>query len=298
MMNRSQVHRPSAKVAIVGNDGVTPVDVYALLAGGFVKELLLLGSGAGDLADKIRGLCRFVPLPHQSRIRVGEFKDLTDVPVVVIPGSRGPDADAAAMLSIDENISEFKRTAKHLRNCGFRGLTVIIGEPVDILAQAVLEELAAPPGKVIGLGRTAADFAEPCCESTGPMNKRTVWCTAAFTRTDALDNCDPACPYFGPMLDKVALARDSAEPGPNDYPAACVTQICRAVINDTHDVIRAYCKTDESLGFGNAFVNLPCMIGSRGVEQIFNTLLTETDRSCLERDAAAFSRFVGAHLSS
>src|SRR5690606_12010345 len=77
------------RVAIIGPDAVAALDAYSLLSGGFVDELILIGEQALSLSNAIDDHCRFVPLPHHSRVRLGTFEDAILAPVAVIASGKG-----------------------------------------------------------------------------------------------------------------------------------------------------------------------------------------------------------------
>jgi L-lactate dehydrogenase len=278
------------RVAIIGPDAVAALDAYSLLSGGFVDELILIGEQALSLSNAIDDLCRFVPLPHRSRVRLGGFEDAILAPVAIIASGKGC-RNTEDEVDLEGLASEFACVGERLRENSFDGVAVVVTEPVDVLSEIFLEAWRGPGERVIGLGPGSAAF-DKDDGSDGPLKGETRWCTGGFAHIRSMDACSPGCPYFGAMIEEVAITR-KAQPdvqchSPIEF-AACVTQVCNAVIKDTRTVIPVFTKTAPELGFDGAFLNLPAVIGRTGVEGVLK-LESEPKRDVrLATEAAAFA---------
>ena len=279
------------RVAIIGPDAVAALDAYSLLSGGFVDELILIGEQALSLSNAIDDLCRFVPLPHRSRVRLGGFEDAILAPIAIVASGRGCRNELGDGAALESLASEFACVGERLRENSFDGVAVIVTEPVDVLSEVFLKAWRGPANRVIGLGPGSAVI-DKDDGSFGPLKGETHWCTGGFAHVRSMDACSPNCPYFGAMVEEVAISRKAGSDvefhSPIEF-AACVTQICNAVINDTRTVIPVFTKTAIEMGFDEAFLNLPAVIGRTGVEAVL-TLEPQPNRNTrLAAEAAAFA---------
>ena len=278
------------RVAIIGPDAVAALDAYSLLTGGFVDELILIGQRALSLSNAIDDLCRFVPLPHRSRVRLGGFEDAILASVAIIASGKGC-RNSEQKIDLEGLAAEFACVGEMLRENSFGGVAVVVTEPVDVLSEIFLEAWRGPAERVIGLGPGSAAI-DKDDGSDGPLKGETRWCTGGFAHIRSMDACSPDCPYFGAMVEEVAIAKRSKPDVEFHSPigfAACVTQVCNAVINDTRTVIPVFSKTAPGLGFDEAFLNLPAVIGRTGVESVLK-LESEPKRDVrLAIEAAAFA---------
>lgn len=246
MTNRA--NKPT-RVAIIGPDHVSATDIYSLLVGGFVNELVLIGKGSRRLISEVESLQRFVAFPHPSRIWAGKYEDAADAEIAIIafgdPAERSHKTD----------ISIVRGAAMRLKDANFGGMLMVTRDPANILAAAALECSGLPVNKVIGLGagrlRSAGD--------------RSTWCTALGSDVTFMDNCNADCAYFEQVLRSPGVLNANKNKLRSYAPeniAACVTQVCDAVINDKHSVIPVYCQAEDGL-----FHLEPCSIGRIGIEQ-------------------------------
>ncbi|HSI87516.1 MAG TPA: hypothetical protein VK918_00540 [Pyrinomonadaceae bacterium] len=279
------------RVAIIGPDAVAALDAYSLLSGGFVDELILIGEQALSLSNAIDDLCRFVPLPHHSRVRLGTFEDAILAPVAIIASGRGCRGELGDGLDLEVLASEYACVGERLRETSFDGVAVIVTEPVDVLSEVFLKAWRGPASRVIGLGPGSAAI-DQHDGSDGPLKGETHWCTGGFAHVRSMDACSPNCPYFAAMVEEVGISKKDKPVVESHSPiefAACVTQISNAVINDTRTVIPVFTKTAADLGFDEAFLNLPAVVGRTGVEAVL-TLEPEPKRNArLATEARAFA---------
>jgi hypothetical protein len=245
---RNDANKP-ARVVIIGPDHVVATDIYSLLVGGFVNELALIGKGSRRLISELENLQRFVAFPHPARIWAGNYEDAADAEIAIIafgdPEERSHKTD----------ISIVRGAAMRLKDAMFNGLLMVTRDPANIQAAAALEFSGLPEQKVIGLG-------------TGGHRRqgdRSTWCTALGSDVTFMDNCNADCAYFEQVLRSPGVLKANNAKLRSYDPeniAACVTQVCDAVINDKHSVIPVYCLSED----GNFHLE-PCTIGRCGVEQ-------------------------------
>lgn len=280
------------RAAVIGPDAVAALDAYSLLTGGAVDELILIGEQALSLSNAIEDLCRFVPLPHKSRVRLGSFEDAILAPLAIIASGRGCLSPSSGDEELWNLADEFACVGRKLRDNSFDGVALIVSDPVDILCEVFLEEWRGPANKVIGLGPGSAKI-DRDDGTDGPLKGETRWCTGGFAHIRSMDACSPQCPYFGLMVDETHKTAEGSDAdiqqhSPIEF-AACVTQVYNAVVHDSRTVIPVFTKPGPELGFDGAFLNLPAVIGRGGVETVLTLGPENSERDRLTQEAVAFN---------
>ena len=247
----TKVLKNSSRVAIIGPDNVSASDVYSLLVGGSVTELVLLGKGAKHLMHEIEKLQRFVAFPHPARIWAGNYDDTAAAAIVIIAFG----SPAAGSKRADRSL--VRGASMRLKDAGFKGVLLIARDPADLLAESAFEVAGLPPTKVIGLGHR---------RSHGKGHSS--WCTAIGDDITFMDNCNADCAYFEQVLRSPGVIKAKASKLRSYSPenvAACVTQVCEAVITDSHTVIPVFTNAAD-----DRFIIRPCSLGRGGVEEVLN----------------------------
>lgn len=239
-----------ARVAIVGPEQISATDLYSLVVGGFVEELVLIGKGSRRLIKELDELKNVVAFPHSVRTWAGHYHDAAPAEVAIVTFG------ALGSKTHQSNKAFVRGSAMRLKDAGFRGVILVARDPVNMMAKAALEGSGFQSNRIIGLG-------------TGHIwdkEGRVIWCTALNSDVTFMDNCNADCPYFEQVLGSPGVIHPSNRQLRSYMPqhvAACVTQVCEAVIKDTHSIIPIFAESADG-----EFRDMPCVIGKNGIERI------------------------------
>lgn len=299
------------KVAIIGTDTISAADIYSLLVRGFVSELVLVGERSGELIVELGSLQRFVAFPKPVSIRSASYEDAARADIVVLQPSSDRGSETTLLAFVKASGIRVRETAAKLRENDFHGIALVTVGLVDVNAHAALNELGCEPGCVIGLGAGLRDVApdhglqEPVlpahdtnCLTPGSLVGTAAWCTAQVAQATFMDSCTPDCPHFDRVLSRGGAGCD---PGAGSAAAhgamlaACVTQVCEAVILDTKQVIPVFTSFDPQTGQQGTFTNRPCVIGACGVEAVVDLSRSDNERLQRVQDAESFAQVTGTN---
>ena len=119
------------KVAVVGCGFVGSSSAFALMQSGLFSEMVLIDvdtrRAEGEALDIVHG----VPFASPMKIYAGTYDDV---------------ADAAIIVGI------FKSIIPQIRESGFKGILLVVANPVDVLTYAAIRMSGLPEGRVIGSG--------------------------------------------------------------------------------------------------------------------------------------------------
>lgn len=278
----------SYRAAIIGGRNFSAADLYSLLTGGVVAELVVLDEdGTGRLIDEVKSRQEAFPAARPARIFPGNYRMAATAEIVVIAAGTAAGNNEPEFERLDRNAGLIREITRRLMENHFAGVILITTNPVDIMAPAGLEASGLPAGRVIGSGRVLETkrFGKP----SGGI---ATWCAAQTGSHPLVDFCRPNCPGFGDMLAAIGRAaptgigREQTLSPPLTAAGSCVTRICEAVLRDERVILPVCAMIPEHA----VYLNWPCVIGSGGVEQILRPELTDAEKQDLRERAAMLKR--------
>jgi len=75
-------------------------------------------------------------------------------------------------------------------------------------------------------------------------------------------------------------------------PSASAAEMVDAVLKDKHKILPCCCYLEGEFGVKGLYVGVPAQLGSKGIEKIWEIKLTDTERTALEKSAAAVKELV------
>ena len=137
-------------IGILGTGWVGTSVAISVLHAGFASELLLADARAevaeGEAMDLSHGAA-FYPTATVRAVAPGE---LANTSALVIAAGRGGKPGESRLDLLRENAAILRGIGERLR--GYRGLIVVVTNPVDVLTYVVAESSGLPPERVIGTG--------------------------------------------------------------------------------------------------------------------------------------------------
>ena len=138
------------KVGIVGVGRVGSSIAFSTLQTGFATELLLNDQreqlAQGEAMD-LRHAAAFYPAAN---VYAADVEDMADADAIVIAAGRGGRAGEPRLALLRDNVSIARAVGMRLR--AFKGLVVVVSNPVDVMTQVVQETSGLPPSRVLGTG--------------------------------------------------------------------------------------------------------------------------------------------------
>jgi L-lactate dehydrogenase len=137
-------------IGILGTGWVGSSVAISVLHAGFANELLLADArtevAEGEAMDLAHGAAFYPP----TSVRAAAPDELRDTDAIVIAAGRGGKPGESRLELLRENAGLLGDIGKRL--AGYRGLVVVVTNPVDVLTQVVTRTSGLPPERVIGTG--------------------------------------------------------------------------------------------------------------------------------------------------
>jgi L-lactate dehydrogenase len=138
------------RVGIIGTGWVGSSVAISTLHSGVADELLLndarMAVAEGEALDLAQGAA-FYP---RALVRAAALDELIDSDAVVIAAGRNGRPDESRLALLRDNVRVAREIARPFRH--YRGVIIVVSNPVDILTRVVADETELPAGRVIGSG--------------------------------------------------------------------------------------------------------------------------------------------------
>ena len=290
------------KVAIVGTGLVGSSTAFSLITQGVCDEILMIDINKEKALGEVMDLKHCIEyLNRNTKIKVGDYEECSDVDIVVITAGAPPKPGQTRLDTLDLSAKIVESIVNPIMSSGFKGHFIIVSNPVDIIAYYVYKLSGLPKSNVIGSG-TSIDSArlKNFIGDLFNVDPRSVQAYSMGEHGDSQmvpwshvyiggkpfnkvieDNKD----RVGEVdLDKLVLdtARAGWEvynrKGTTYYAIASVTVgIIKAIINDENKIIPVSTLLDGEYGEYNVFSGVPAVLNSEGIKEVVEIDMTEEE---------------------
>lgn len=290
------------KVAIVGTGLVGSSIAFSLITQGVCDEILMIDINKEKALGEVMDLKHCIEyLNRNTKIKVGNYEECSDVDIVVITAGAPPKPGQTRLDTLDLSAKIVESIVNPIMSSGFKGHFIIVSNPVDIIAYYVYKLSGLPKSNVIGSG-TSIDSArlKNFIGDLFNVDPRSVQAYSMGEHGDSQmvpwshvyiggkpfnkvveDNKD----RVGEVdLDKLVL--DTARAGWEVYNrkgttyyaiAAATVGIIKAIINDENKIIPVSTLLDGEYGEYNVFSGVPAILNSEGVKEVVEIDMIEEE---------------------
>lgn len=282
----------SNKVMIIGTGNVGASIAFSLVnQRTSVNELVLVDINSADAEGEAMDLRDALAVaPSFIKIKAGSYKDArgTDIAIITAGANQKPGETRLDLLK--KNAAIFKPMVKEIMKNGFRGIFLVVTNPMDVMTFLTWKYSGLPSDHVIGSG-TVLDSARLRLKISEKLNinpksihsymvgehgdsEFALWSLANASGqplTSLLSN--------QAMADIESYARNEAyeiiqKKGATHYGiGVCTTHIVNCILNDERRILPISSYDDNN----DIFVGFPTIIGRRGALKRLDLKLTETE---------------------
>lgn len=280
------------KVVIVGAGMVGSATAFSMVTQGLCDDIMLVdinkekaNAEALDLINSIEYLNR------NTIVKAGDYCDCGDADIIIITAS-APMAEGQTRLDMFESSAKIiKSIVPPIMESGFKGIFIVISNPVDIMAYYVYKLSGLPKNQIIGTG-TALDSArlknliadivhvDPRSIQAFTMGEHgdsqmVPWSKISIGGKGFLEIIYDNEKYQNVNLDEllkktISFGFDIMEyKGATNYGIASSTVgIVKAIMRDEHTVIPVSAMFTGEYGINDVFAGVPAVINKSGVKEI------------------------------
>ena len=231
-----------------------------------------------------------ISFPGQMKIYAGDYDDICDAGIIVITAGANQKPDETRLDLVHKNVEIFKSIIPEIAKRDYKGILLIVSNPVDILTYAAVKLSGLPENRVIGSG-TVLDTArlkyllgEHLSVDSRSVHafiigehgdsEIAVWSSANVSGIPIDDFCEMRGHY-----DHVQAMRQIAENVKNSaYEiiarkqatyygiAMSVKRICEVIVRDEKSILPISTMIHDEYGIDDIALSMPAIVGGEGVE--------------------------------
>lgn len=308
--------KTSNKIAVIGCGAVGTSFLYAAINQGIANEYVLIDAfpnvAEGNALD-LQDTQAILPITF-TNIKAGNYSDLADADLIVITAGRPQKPGETRLEMVGGNALIMKDIANNVKSSGFKGVTVIASNPVDVLTLVYQETTGFDSNKVLSSGTTldSARLRRLVGEKLG-INSISV---NAFIMGEHGDSSVPIWSHASIMEKSISSYIEDGKLTNQDLDTIsedaikmaykiiekkratfygigdCLTRIAKAILNDEKSVLMIGAKLKGQYKINNLYIGVPAIIGRNGCESIIEWKITEEEQNKLLKSAQTLQNSV------
>ena len=297
------------KVAVIGCGFVGSSSAFALMMSGLFSEMVLIDSDRERAEGEALDISHGMPLARPMKIYAGGYDDVTDAAIIVVTAGANQKPGETRLDLVKKNVAIFKSIMPEISKRKYKGILLIVANPVDILTYTAVRYSGLPSSRVIGSG-TVLDTARLkylLSEHLG-VDSRSIhayiigehgdsefaaWSSANVSGVPLYDFCKMrGHSHFEDAQKKIeADVRNSAyeiikRKHATYYGIAMsVKRICEAIIRDEKSVLAVSSLMEDVYGVEDVALSMPAIVGKDGVETLIPVRLSVDEQRKLRESA-------------
>lgn len=302
------------KAAVIGCGFVGSSIAFTLMQRSVFSELVLIDidrkKAEGEALDISHGLPYSAPM----EIYAGDYDDISDAGLIIITAGANQKEGETRLDLIDKNLKIFEGIIPEIVKRDYKGILMIVTNPVDILTNAALKMSGFPPERVMGSGtvldtgrlkyllsqRLDVDARSVHAVIIGEHgdSELAVWSGANISGID-LDHFYElrGIPDYKKDTQRIYCeVRDSAyeiieRKGATYYGIAmAVAKISESITRDEHSILPVSSLLTGQYGIKGLCLSIPTIVGSKGAEKVLEIPLSGTEQRELTASAEALKK--------
>ena len=305
------------KVAIIGCGFVGSSSAFALMQSGLFSEMVLIDADVNRAEGEALDISHGLPFAKPMKIYAGGYEDIADAAIVIVTAGAGQKPGETRLDLVKKNVEIFKSIIPEIAKQDFKGILLIVANPVDILTYVAAKLSKLPQGRVFGSG-TVLDSArlKYLLGEHLDVDNRSVhafiigehgdseiaaWSSANVSGIPLNDFCEMRG-YFKheesmkKILEEVKnSAYEIIEKKHATYYgiAMSVRRICEAIIRDEKSILPVSSIQKGEYGIENVALSIPAIVGREGVEKVVPIKLSDTEKEELIKSANTLKNVLG-----
>ncbi len=299
----------SRKAVMIGCGFVGSASAFALMESGLFSELVLIDANREKAEGEALDIAHGLPFAQPMNIYAGDYDDISNAAIVIISAGANQKPGETRLDLVKKNTGIFKSIIPEITKRDFRGIILVVANPVDILTYVTVKLSGYPQSRVFGSG-TVLDSARLkylLGEHLG-VDSRSVhsyiigehgdseiaaWSSANVSGVPLNDFCELRGHYdhmeaMERILDEVrnSAYRIIEKKGATYYGIAMsVKRICQAIIRDEKSVLPLSVMQNGRYGIEGVAMSLPVVVGEDGIETEVPISLSEKEIEDLKASA-------------
>lgn len=307
------------KAAMIGCGFVGSASAFALMQSGLFSELVLIDANHDKAEGEAMDIAHGLPFAGQMKIYAGDYDDIVDAAVIIVTAGAAQKPGETRLDLVNKNVNIFKSIIPEIAKRNYKGILLIVANPVDILTYTAVKLSGLPENRVIGSG-TVLDTArlKYALGEHLEVDSRSVhsfiigehgdseivaWSSTNVSGIPVNDFCE----LHGHFNHEEAMHRIADDVKNSAYDiiekkgatyygiAMSVKRICECIMRDEKSILPISSMMHGEYGISDICLSMPTVVGREGVETRVPIQLNEQEESALSASAEQLSK-VAAQL--
>ena len=307
------------KAAMIGCGFVGSASAFALMQSGLFSELVLIDANHDKAEGEAMDIAHGLPFAGQMKIYAGDYDDIVDAAVIIVTAGAAQKPGETRLDLVNKNVNIFKSIIPEIAKRNYKGILLIVANPVDILTYTAVKLSGLPENRVIGSG-TVLDTArlKYALGEHLEVDSRSVhsfiigehgdseivaWSSTNVSGIPVNDFCE----LRGHFNHEEAMHRIADDVKNSAYDiiekkgatyygiAMSVKRICECIMRDEKSILPISSMMHGEYGISDICRSMPTVVGREGVETRVPIQLNEQEESALSASAEQLSK-VAAQL--
>jgi len=304
------------KAAIIGCGYVGSASAFALMQSKLFSEIVLLDADHAKAEGEALDISHGIPFAGNMRIYAGNYDDIADAAITVITAGAGQKPGETRLDLVHRNVGIFKNIIPQIASRNYKGIILVVANPVDILTYVTIKISGFPAHRVFGSG-TVLDTARLKYQAGKLLSvdsksvhayiigehgdsEIAVWSSANVSGIPMREFAGMQGIYNNGRSEKdiAETVRNSAyeiiaRKSATYYGVAmAVRRICEAVIRDEKSILPVSWMMNGEYGIDDVALGLPSIIGAAGVEERLPISLNAKEKEELVRSAQTLKSII------
>ena len=307
------------KAAMIGCGFVGSASAFALMQSGLFSELVLIDANHDKAEGEAMDIAHGLPFAGQMKIYAGDYDDIVDAAVIIVTAGAAQKPGETRLDLVNKNVNIFKSIIPEIAKRNYKGILLIVANPVDILTYTAVKLSGLPENRVIGSG-TVLDTArlKYALGEHLEVDSRSVHSfiigehgdseIVAWSSTNVSGiPVNAFCDLRGHFNHEEAMHRIADDVKNSAYDiiekkgatyygiAMSVKRICECIMRDEKSILPISSMMHGEYGISDICLSMPTVVGREGVETRVPIQLNEQEESALSASAEQLSK-VAAQL--
>ncbi len=278
------------KVAVIGCGFVGAASAFALMQSGLFSEMVLIDSDQSKAEGEAMDISHGKAYARPMKIYAGNYDDITDAAMVIITAGANQKPGETRLDLVQKNVGIFKQIIPEIKKRNYKGILLVVANPVDILTYTALKLSGLPENRVLGSGTVldTARFREILGNHLNVDSRSihafiigehgdseiAVWSTAnvagvpiqKFCTMRGVHNHEEHMEQIANEVKQSAYEIIQRKKATYYGIAMAVKRICEAIVRDEKSVLPVSNLMHGAYGISDITLSMPAIVGKNGIE--------------------------------
>ena len=297
------------KAVMVGCGFVGSASVFALMQSGLFSEIAMIDADMDKAEGEAMDISHGIPFAKHMRVYAGDYDDVRDAGIVIVTAGANQKPDETRLDLVHKNVGIFKSIIPEIASRDFKGILLVVANPVDILTAVAQKLSGLPENRVIGSG-TVLDTGRLKTRISDHLgvDSRSVHAfiigehgdseIAAFSSANVSGiplndfcemkghfNHDESEKFIAEDVKNAAYEIIQRKRATYFGVAMAVKRICECIVRDEKSILPVSTMMHGEQGIDGVVLSMPCVVGGDGIETQVPIKLDEDEAKRLRESA-------------